>query len=81
MKPDRAFIDLFSYRGLKIETPFERELRQRAADREVREQSREHDIALNSKLMELKYKTYLAQEKAYKKSWLLRNFFIKKPSA
>ena len=48
-------IDLYMYHGIKIETPFEHELRQRAADREVRNKNREQDIELQADLLKLKY--------------------------
>ena len=47
-------ISLYSYMGIKIETPFERYLKQRALDRESREEERLRNIELESELLKLK---------------------------
>lgn len=48
-------IDMYMYHGIKIETPFEYYLRQRAADREARSQDQKESIELQAELLKLKY--------------------------
>ena len=48
-------IDLYMYHGIKIETPFEHELRQRAANREAMLKDQEDRINLDANLLKLKY--------------------------
>lgn len=48
-------IDLYMYHGIKIEAPFEHEIRQRAVDRESRIKDQEDRINLDANLLKLKY--------------------------
>lgn len=47
-------ISVNTYAGIKVETPFDRYLKQRALDRESRNNSREQNIEFESELLKLK---------------------------
>jgi len=47
------------YQGIKIETPFEWQMRQNALNRQTMEEEREANIELQAQLLKFKYEEYL----------------------
>lgn len=67
-------IERITYYGIKVETFGEWSIRQMVLDSQTRSEELESTSELNAKLLQLKYETHLAEEKAKKKSWPLRLF-------